>query len=248
MHWVLKKVWNTRRLLNCRSFVSDFFLEREGMSEKLECSECTYIAPRIERPRSHIRVKHLGLRVACQLCPFTATESPNLNRHIESVHDNVRYECEHCQKVYKEKGQLKKHIDYEHKNKERKKYTCVECHKTYMTKFSLTLYTNVHQGVSFSCDKCAYTTSFKSLHFPHWVPGFISRLVSGNRGTNSCCDPKDPRGKRVSKSGRWSCWSCRPRETQSCRHTTSLHVGGRSLCQRARLKFWAWKHFFSSSI
>ena len=48
-------------------------------------------------------------------------------------------------------------------------------------------------------------------HFPHWVPGFISRLVSGNRGTNSCCDPKDPRGKRLSKSGRWSCWSCRPR-------------------------------------
>ena len=48
-------------------------------------------------------------------------------------------------------------------------------------------------------------------HFPHWVPGFISRLlVSGNRGTNSCCDPKDPRGKRLSKGGRWSCWSCRP--------------------------------------
>ena len=47
-------------------------------------------------------------------------------------------------------------------------------------------------------------------HFPHWVPCFISRLVSGNSGTNRCCDPKDPRGKRLSKSGRWSCWSCRP--------------------------------------
>ena len=85
----------------------NLFLEKGDMIEKLECSECTYIAPRIERLRSHIRVKHLGLRVACKLCPYTATESPNLNRHIESVHDNVRYECEHCQKVYKEKGRLK---------------------------------------------------------------------------------------------------------------------------------------------
>ena len=81
----------------------NLFLEKGGMIEKLECLKCPYIAPRIERLRSHIKVQHQGLRVACQLCPYTATESSNLNRHIASVHDNVRYECEHCQKVYTEK-------------------------------------------------------------------------------------------------------------------------------------------------
>ena len=159
------------------------------MIEKLECSECTYIAPRIERLRSHIRVKHLGLRVACKLCPFTATESSNLNRHIESVHDNVRYECEHCKKVYKEKGQLKKHIDYEHENKERKKYTCAECNKTYMSTSSLTLHTNVHQGVSFSCDNCAYTTSSLKLLRDHEKNNHEKQEILD-------CDTCDYKGKR----------------------------------------------------
>ena len=57
---------------------------------------------------------------------------------------------------------LKNHIDYEHENKEREKYTCVECNKTFMSKSSLSWHTNVHQGVTFSCDKCPYTSSSRS--------------------------------------------------------------------------------------
>ena len=129
------------------------------MVDKLKCSECPYIAPRIERLRCHIRVQHQGLRLACKLCHYTATESSNLNRHIASVHDHVKYECDYCQKVYKEKNKLKHHIDYQHEKKERKKYSCADCDKTWTSKSSFSSHIKVHQGVLFSCDKCAYTTS-----------------------------------------------------------------------------------------
>ena len=136
------------------------------MIEKLKCLKCPYIAPRIERLRCHIRVQHQGLRLACKLCPYTATESSNLNRHIESVHDNVTYECEHCQKVYKAKNILKNHIEVEHENKERTKYTCAECNNTYFSNSSFSSHIKVHQGVTYPCDKCDYTTGLmKSLRF-----------------------------------------------------------------------------------
>ena len=164
-------------------------LQQYDILEKLTCLKCPYIAPRIERLRCHIRVQHQGLRLACKLCPYTATESSNLNRHIASVHDNVRYECEHCQKVYTEKARLKNHIENEHENKERKKYTCAECNKTYLRKYSFSTHIKVHQGVSFPCDKCDYTT------------GRMGNLRLHNKSTHEKlkildCDTCDYKGKR----------------------------------------------------
>ena len=137
------------------------------MIGNLNCSKCPYIASRLERLRCHIRVQHQGLRLACKLCPYTATESSNLNRHIARVHDNVRFECVHCQKVYTEKANLKNHIEIEHENKERKKYTCAECSKTYLSRTSFSSHIKVHQGFSFSCDKCDYTTGLESTLRDH---------------------------------------------------------------------------------
>ena len=151
------------------------------MVDKLKCSECPYIAPRIERLRCHIRVQHQGLRLACKLCHYTATESSNLNRHIASVHDNVKYECDYCQKVYKEKNKLKHHIDYQHEKKERKKYSCADCDKTWTSKSSFSSHIKVHQGVLFSCDKCLEVPFFL---VPKWA--LLAKLqpmsLSGDKG------------------------------------------------------------------
>ena len=111
-------------------------------------------------------------------------------------------------KVYKEKGKLKKHIDYEHKNKER--YTCVECHKKYMSKSSFTLHTNIHRGVMFSCDNCVYTTSSLKLLRDHKKNNHEKQVILD-------CDTCDYKGKRRNLrehvksnqgSERFKCESC----------------------------------------
>ena len=66
---------------------------------------CLYIAPRSERLKKHIEVKHLGLRLACVLCDFTSAESSNLKKHIERIHEKVKYAGEECGKKFLHKSQ-----------------------------------------------------------------------------------------------------------------------------------------------
>ena len=138
---------------------------------------CLYIAPRSERLKKHIEIKHLGLRLACDLCDYTSTESSNLKKHRERIHESVKYPCEECDRIFLDKYYLKRHMNNIHLKLPRPVLFCDDCGKNFTHKDYLKKHKTIHLGISYPCEKCEFKTNSKDNLWLHDGSSWRERMV-----------------------------------------------------------------------
>ena len=122
------------------------------------CDKCDYSCRRKDEIELHHSTKHEGFRFKCTKCKAEYQTRASLSDHIKAEHEGVRYKCDKCDFAAKNKNNLRNH-KIVHK-KERKKFSCTICTRTYLIKHALTRHIRTkHDKIGIKCDKCSYVES-----------------------------------------------------------------------------------------
>ena len=122
------------------------------------CNECDYVATQTGHLKTHIEIKHKGIRYPCSKCDYAAKTAINLNRHVKNIHKRVRYyPCSKCVYIATTANALNKHVENKH---EGLRYPCSQC--DYIATLASALKVHVeskHEGVRIPCSQCEYSAT-----------------------------------------------------------------------------------------
>ncbi|KAH9487515.1 hypothetical protein Btru_073836 [Bulinus truncatus] len=168
----------------------------EGQSE-FPCSDCSFVAKKRAKLRSHRLRMHLASPTKCDLCTKVFPNKRYMLRHRAShvapqhccdvcgkmykirkamlehrkTHDTefkkTKVSCEMCSKSFCNRYILECHIKDVHLG-QKKSYLCSTCGKSFTTKHSLAEHTNAHTGVKpHICEHCGKSFSYESALRDH---------------------------------------------------------------------------------
>ena len=79
------------------------------------CNECDYVATQTGHLKTHIEIKHKGIRYPCSKCDYAAKTAINLNIHVKNIHkikhERVRIPCSQCEYSATDTSTLKRHVE-----------------------------------------------------------------------------------------------------------------------------------------
>ena len=91
----------------------------------LQCNLCEKEYSQPGGLKTHIEIKHKGIRYPCDVCSKVLTCASSLNIHMKSKHLGGKpCYCPHCSSSFASKSNLKIHIESKHENI---KYPCEKC-------------------------------------------------------------------------------------------------------------------------
>ncbi|XP_059154133.1 zinc finger and BTB domain-containing protein 24-like [Physella acuta] len=168
----------------------------EGKTD-FPCSECSFVAKKRAKLRSHKLRMHLASPTMCDVCKKIFPNKRYMLRHRAShvapqhccdvcgkmykirkamlehrkTHDNnfkkTKVKCEMCPKSFCNRYILECHIRDIHMG-QKKSYLCSTCGKSFTTKHSLAEHTNAHTGVKpHICEHCGKSFSYESALRDH---------------------------------------------------------------------------------
>ncbi|CAL1541248.1 unnamed protein product, partial [Lymnaea stagnalis] len=168
----------------------------EGKSD-FPCSDCSFVAKKRAKLRSHRLRMHLASPTKCDLCNKVFPNKRYMLRHRAShvapqhccdvcgkmykirkamlehrkTHDTnfkkTKVKCEMCPKSFCNRYILECHIRDIHMG-QKKSYLCSTCGKSFTTKHSLAEHTNAHTGVKpHVCEHCGKSFSYESALRDH---------------------------------------------------------------------------------
>ena len=110
--------------------------------EKLKCDRCDFEADGKNSLRQHQQKTHEKIH-RCEHCDYITHKRSTLKTHvmvkhlgIKGVHDKKSYKCTSCRMVFTKATDLKEHLSSVH-NEETEYFYCDECPQSYLTKAGL---------------------------------------------------------------------------------------------------------------
>ena len=133
------------------------------VEKKYPCPDCSFVAPRQQGLKIHLKSKHMDVKFVCDMCRMTYKSENGLKYQKSEEHSEctpLRYPCDQCEngKHYKTKLNLQRHIESTH---EMKKHICESCDLRFATGSGLWTHKKcIHEGRRFECDlrDCKTTT------------------------------------------------------------------------------------------
>ena len=98
--------------------------EKNHTDEMFYCDKCEFTSRKAFQLKTHIKVKHEGIKHFCEQCDYSAPYTGGLKRHIKRVHEGLSYSCEYCDQKSTTRANLKLHTDAKHLGI---KYPCDKC-------------------------------------------------------------------------------------------------------------------------
>ena len=102
---------------------------------KFTCDECGHKTKTRAHMKTHINVKHKGIKYKCDQCDYVANYMYRMTQHKASVHDGVIYPCDQCDYTAKRKDLIKIHIETVHEKKN--VHLCDQCGHASYTKAAM---------------------------------------------------------------------------------------------------------------
>ena len=142
---------------------SDFV--KHGDKKSFQCQQCHYQASRKDHLKSHVQVKHEGIKYPCKQCDFKAVTKSHLQQHMKSKHEGIVYPCHQCNHQATAPSRLQQHIKSIHLGF---KYLCQQCDFKATKNHHLQEHIkSKHEGIKFQCNLCNYQANFSSLLSRH---------------------------------------------------------------------------------
>jgi len=137
----------------------------DPLTVKLNCDQCSYVAPNKERLLNHTNSCHSGIVHECAHCNKQFRRRRSYLVHIKRDHQGVRYKCENCDQEFTHKHTLVTHIRRDH---EGLKLKCDHCDHEATSKRALRFHTlKTHDINPFACDICSFVASNYPFLYSH---------------------------------------------------------------------------------
>ena len=146
---------------------------------RYKCLQCQHPCSTKSNLQSHIREKHESKLFQCSSCSFTAKKSYILRDHNSIVHLGIKLFCDTYPCSYSTENihDLRQHNKSHHGTSSKKHHTRVfNCSAIYATNCETVCKTGVeiedhyrmiHEGLTYDCLECDYSTMNKKLYDQH---------------------------------------------------------------------------------
>ena len=103
-----------------------------------------------------MKTRKKGQRHPCKLCDKTYCSKRAVDNHNNYYHKGLKlYECPHCEKSYSDRTPRRLHIENEHNGKNKGKFLCNKCDKSYNLERKLKEHRRkFHEMEKIKCDYC----------------------------------------------------------------------------------------------
>ena len=121
------------------------------------CAHCKHAFQNATLLNYHNRYLHKGVKV-CKICHTLLASEAAMRKHMKTHGGLTEYKCNECGKIFSKRGTWYHHRSNFHKNKG--KYVCTICTKTFSTSTNLKTHGNYHKQYLVDCEYCDYRSKW----------------------------------------------------------------------------------------
>lgn len=132
--------------------------------EVQQCPYCSYITPRKDHMKEHIRT-HTGEKpFSCPHCPYRTAKNSDIHRHIQTHTGEKPFACSQCSFRTSRRVNLKNHLRTHSDGSGSKEFACPTCDYRCSRQWALTRHLQTHAHTCPYCQLCFPRKSQLTVH------------------------------------------------------------------------------------